>query len=241
MSSPDEQAALAQQRGLLGNEQQQATGQILGALPGGARTNVADLMKNLAGSQASERGALDLQAVMESLNRHRQALMQSAQVYGSVGPKGGGHQSNLPELVGNYAYQQAMQKAMKVRQQQQPGANDPRFQPGGSIWAGGPQIGGPGGFPGMPAPAAPVAAQSQPGSGLLGAFGGAIGGLMGGGGQQPNVPPSFFTGANRPPGPAPLQPAGVNGPFAPGYNISQFTQQPGGDMLGKQLRRRAGG
>lgn len=130
-SSPDEQAALAQMRGQLGAEQGQATNAILGALPGGARTNVADLMQNLAGSQASERANLDLQQIMESLNRRRQALTTSAQVYGSVGPKGGGYQSNLPEMIGQLAYQQAMAKAMKTRQ---PGTNDPRFQPGGSIW-----------------------------------------------------------------------------------------------------------
>jgi len=232
-SSPDEQAQLAQLRGLMGNEQNIATGQVLGALPGGARTNVADLMKNLASSQAGERSSLDLQALMESLNRRRQALMQSAQVYGAVGPKGGGHQSDLPAMIGNLAYQQAMQKAMRTGQQPGAGANDPRFQPGGSIWPTTAQTGGPGTVFGFTPPKAPVAAQSVGGggSGMLGAFGGAIGGLMSG---APPVPVGGYGTLQQPSmGPVGFQPQ----PDQHTAIQRWMSEESMGDALGRRLNQ----
>jgi hypothetical protein len=210
-SDPQEQAALAQMRGQLGIEQGQATNAILGALPGYARTNVADLMKNLAGSQASERSSLDMQALMEALNRRRQALLQAAQVAGSVGPKQGGHQSDLPAMFGQLAYQQAMQKAMK-----QPGAAPPAAQ-GAANYGVGPWGMGGGYKPAAPAapggaPVAPVPMPSQMNVGLK--LPGALG-----------TPPIA-----APPMPAAVPAAAPMPPMA-AVNFGQL----GMDMLGKRL------
>ena len=111
-SDPQEAAALAQMRGQLGAEQGMATNQILGAMPNYARTNQTDLMRNLAGSQASERGALDLQAMMDWINQRRQAVLGTAQIAGSVGPPTV-RQNNVPQLMGQLAQLYAQNQAMK--------------------------------------------------------------------------------------------------------------------------------
>lgn len=115
LSNPDELSGLAQQRALLGNEQQQATGQTQGAMPAYARTSQPDMMANLASSQAGERGALDMQAIAESIARNRQALLSAGQMAGSVGAPGTpGSGEGIPALMGQLASTYAQQQALKA-------------------------------------------------------------------------------------------------------------------------------
>lgn len=130
LSNADELAGLAQQRGMLGLEQGQATGQVLAAQPYSARGNNTDLMSNLASSQAGERGGLDLQAIMESIARNRQALLTSAQVAGSVGQPTT-RQNDIPALFGQLASQYYQRQAMKQANQGGGGAG---AQNQGSMW-----------------------------------------------------------------------------------------------------------
>jgi hypothetical protein len=186
MSNADELAGLAQQRAMLGNEQSQATGQILGAMPAYARTNTVDMEKNLASSQAGERGALDMQAIAESIARNRQALLSAGQMAGSVGAPGQMRENGIPQLMGQLAQTYFQQQAMKQANAQ----NNGRVPAGGGGGSGQvAQVGGPSWFPGMPqpgvqtiptagAPKAPaVSTGPQSGmSGMLGAFGQMLGG-----------------------------------------------------------------
>lgn len=116
LSSADELSGLAQQRAMLGLEQGQATGQVLAAQPYYARGNNTDLTKNMASSQSGERGGLDLQAIMESIARNRQALLTSAQVAGSVGQPTT-RQNDIPALFGQLASQYYQRQAMKQANQ----------------------------------------------------------------------------------------------------------------------------
>lgn len=222
LSSADELTALAQQRALLGNEQQIATGQVLGAMPAYARTNTTDLMRNLASSQAGERSALDLQAIAESIARNRQALLSAGQLAGGVGaPAQPGRGNDIPAIMGQLAQTYFQQQAMKQANQQGQGGGG---QPGGSIWPQTAQVGGRMAFPGMGGgPVAqstpkPPAVSTGPQSGLSG-FLGAWGGIL----NQPGV---------TMPGPFPVQTGPVPSQNVaaaltpPSYNINGMLQQP---------------
>ena len=215
-SDPQEQAALAQMRGQLGAEQQQATGQVLGSLNSLAQTNVTDLLRNLSSSQAGERGALDIQALMQSLQAHRAALLQSAQVAGSVGPKGEpARGQDFPALFGNLAYQYSQQQAMKRNKGHAPiseagdyGASLDRGSNPGQVIQNAKQPGfwqlAPAGstvsIQSLPSQGTFTPTPAAPQSGLLNAFSGMIGNQIGGaqsfpGASQPtygNEQPSFL-------------------------------------------------
>ena len=113
-SDPQEAAALAQARGMLGQEQQQGLGMLLGSMSPTGMTSQSDMLRNIGSSFAGERGQLDMQMLMEFLQLRRQAMLGSAQIAGDVGAKGEpGSGENLPKLFGKLAELYAQRQAMK--------------------------------------------------------------------------------------------------------------------------------
>jgi hypothetical protein len=118
LSTAQEQLALAEQRGQLGEEQRQGAGSLMSYLqPGAGMTQggTADLLRNLGSSQAGERGSLDILALLQSLNSRRQALSGAAQTAGAVGPKQEPGQ-DLSQAFSSLAYLYAQRKAMQPQQ-----------------------------------------------------------------------------------------------------------------------------
>jgi hypothetical protein len=96
-SDPQEQAALAQQHGLLGEQQMQQQQQLYGAYnPATDRGNLSDLMRNLTGQQIAQRSSLDSQHLMDALASRRSALLQAS----GVGQAALGPASQMPGTPG---------------------------------------------------------------------------------------------------------------------------------------------
>jgi len=115
MSDPLERMMLAQQKGMLGQEQLQAFQMMQ---PGaGGQYFTGDAAAQMAGMQSNfvaQRSALDAQALMDALQQRRQALLQAADVAHGVGPRqeqGGGMGQMLGNLAQLYTqYQMSRQK-----------------------------------------------------------------------------------------------------------------------------------
>lgn len=96
-SDPQEEAALAQQHGLLGEQQLQQQQQLYGAYnPATDRGNLSDLMRNLTGQQIAQRTSLDSQHLMDALANRRNALLQAS----GVGQAALGPASQMPGTPG---------------------------------------------------------------------------------------------------------------------------------------------
>lgn len=150
-SDPQEASALAQQRGLLGEEQRNQQQQLLSMFnPNQLGGSLGDFAKNYSSDQMMQRSMLDAQALMNSLQQRRQSLLQASNIAGGIGPRQQQPQTDLGQglgqLAGTYAQYQGQQqgnqdimKLLRMFQQAQ--------QQGGG-GAPGPSYGG--GFMGMP-------------------------------------------------------------------------------------------
>ena len=119
-SAPDELAALAQQRALLGEDQLRNQQQLYGALSplqgGVANPNLGDMLQSLMSQNTAQRMAVDSQHLMNAIGNRRQALQQAAGIaQGSAGlaqEQGGG--SAFPQLFGQLSQALAYQQARKA-------------------------------------------------------------------------------------------------------------------------------
>jgi hypothetical protein len=135
LSDPQEQAALAQEHGLLGEQQMQQQQQLYGAYnPATDRGNLSDLMRNLTGQQIAQRSSLDSQHLMDALASRRSALLQAS----GVGQAALGPASQMPgtpgvdfsSLFGNLAQSLAYKNARYPNTQSgSNGVNTPIIQP----------------------------------------------------------------------------------------------------------------
>lgn len=112
MGDPQEQAALSQAQGLLGQQQRQGQEALFAAMSpmSGGFGNAADAMRNLQSDQTAQRMALQAQAMQDALGARRQALMQAANVAQGVGPPQQPGQ-NFSQLFGTLAELMARNKA----------------------------------------------------------------------------------------------------------------------------------
>lgn len=120
LSDPGERAALASQRALLGQQQNQQQGHLMaayGANPGAF--NTGDFLSNLSNQQTGQQMALSAAHLFQSLQNRRNALLQASQVgQQAAGLAGTAQPSPLPQLLGNlaqtYAFSQAMRRPQAV-------------------------------------------------------------------------------------------------------------------------------
>lgn len=105
LADPLEQAALAQQRAMLGEQQRAFREALFAQMPTGVTTAPADVATGLAAQEISQRMALDAQALLDALQQRRAALVQAAGVAQGVGPRQQepGLGQTLQELAQQYA------------------------------------------------------------------------------------------------------------------------------------------
>lgn len=133
-SDPQEMAALAQQHGLLGEQQMEQRNQVYGAYnPNTDRGNLADLMQNLTGQQLMQRSSLDSQHLMNALANRRSALLQASGVgQAALGPASqmpGSPGVDFSALFGNLAQSLAYKNARNPKTQGSNGTNAPIINP----------------------------------------------------------------------------------------------------------------
>lgn len=116
-SSPDEVQALAQDRGVLGQQQrnqQQALFANMGN-PANAQPYINDFLKNISSQQTGQQMMLDEQHMMDALSRRREALLQAANVgksaYEMAQP--GAPASQLPQLLGQLSQALAYRRTLR--------------------------------------------------------------------------------------------------------------------------------
>ena len=139
-SDPQELAAMASMRGLLGAQQRQAQGNLFGNLGAAGAVNPGSMMRDLAvqfgGQQQSAMGGL----FGNFLQNRRNALMQSAQMAANAlpasqqtqqGPDFGGIGAALGQAL---AYQQMMKRGAPL-QQATPGTVTAGMGGGAGYWA----------------------------------------------------------------------------------------------------------
>lgn len=120
LSDPGEQAALAQMRGMLGEQQRAERGMFMGALgqPGQPQTNLADALTGLTQQQGGQMMGLNAQALLDALQQRRQALYGAAQTaQGALGAatqrQGGTDFSSILQNLGQlYGQMQARKQGM---------------------------------------------------------------------------------------------------------------------------------
>jgi len=124
LSDPGEQAALAQERGLLGQEQNQQTGDLQSqlnlnnALPG----QIGDFATNLSNQQTGQRMALDSQHLLNALSTRRQAILQASNIAGNAaaGVKDYQQPPNFSEIFKNIAQLATQNKTLGQANQGDP-------------------------------------------------------------------------------------------------------------------------
>lgn len=143
-SSADELAALASQRGLLGQQQRATIGGLFGSLGASGSPAPFDLLGNLATQFQGQQSALTGQHILNSLAARRNALLQSAQIAAGALPAAQPTQqgTDLGGILGGLGQAYAYHQGLKGLQPRQPGTvNVGRaWQPGGT---GGPGSAGP--------------------------------------------------------------------------------------------------
>lgn len=125
MTSPDELAALAQDRGILGQQQRGTLAGIYADLnPAQGQIGRQDMANTLAAGLQGQQMQLQEQHMLDALARRRQALLEAANVNESVAGMAPGYVPNpLGEQLGQLAQVVAYQRALKQGQQQrQPAA-----------------------------------------------------------------------------------------------------------------------
>lgn len=118
LSDPLERAALAQQHGMLGEQQRAQRDQLYTAQSPFATTSPGDFLRNLTSQQIGQQSALDSQHLLAALQARRNALLQSAQVaQGAVGAASQQQQGSgdalaalLGQLAQQYTYRQTLNR-----------------------------------------------------------------------------------------------------------------------------------
>lgn len=122
-SDPQELAALASQRALLGEQQRGQQEQLYGAFGTGAlpQGNLADFMANLSNQQMGQQSAVTSQHFLNALEARRNALRQAAQTAGAAAgtvryqePQGPDMGAIFGQLAQQYAYSQMLRNAAKT-------------------------------------------------------------------------------------------------------------------------------
>jgi hypothetical protein len=258
-SSPQEQAALAQARGSLGQSQQQQREALYAAQPNFAQGNTGDMMTNIGLHQTGQMMSLDIAHLINSLNARQQARLDAAAVAQGVGPREQ-EQSQVGEALSGLAYQVGQQRALRRRrpagvQAQGQGTETETAVGTGELTIPGAGAGGSWVPPGIRAPQYPGAGESLlsgmdipvPGLGgsLAGAAPSALGQLIGGVRGTPGIAGGFPQGGGGAPydinrfltHPRPL-PGGMSAGTQ--YNLGRFTAPsplPAG--MGRKRRRTA--
>lgn len=128
-SSPQELAALASQRGLLGQQQRGLMSGMFANLGAGGAANSDALLRDLAVQFQGQQSAAASGLFGQFLGNRQNALLQSAQIaqgaLGAAQPNQPGF--SLGEIIAKLAEQYAYQKALKPGGQQ--GTNAPGLQP----------------------------------------------------------------------------------------------------------------
>lgn len=126
-SDPGERAALASQRGLLGQQQRAAMGNMFGNLGASGAVSDQDMLANLMTQFQGQQSALTGAHWQNMLNARRNALVQSAQMAAGAVPASQMQQQQGPDLgailgqLGQaYAFRQSMRQQPQL-QQAQPG------------------------------------------------------------------------------------------------------------------------
>jgi hypothetical protein len=128
-SSPQEIAALASQRGLLGEQQRQDRQGLMSAMDLNQLSGSApDALANISNQQTGQQSALTAQHLLQALNNRRDAMGQAAQVAGSaygMAPQGGAGMAGLGQSLGGLAqmlaYMRALNKPGQVQGVPSPG------------------------------------------------------------------------------------------------------------------------
>lgn len=114
MSDPLEQAALASQRGLLGQQQMDQRNQLFASLSPDAMTNTPDFLTNLTNQQYGQQANLTSQNFLNSLLARRQALMGAANVaQGAAGSVNYQQPFDLSPLLQQLSHAYAYRKASR--------------------------------------------------------------------------------------------------------------------------------
>jgi hypothetical protein len=122
LSDPGERAALASQRGLMGQQQRSMMGGLFSNLGANGSPAPMDMMSNLASNFSGQQSALTAQALQEALRRRQQALMQSAQIAAGAVPasqmtqQGTDFGSIFGQLGQQMAYRDAMRQGPQLQQ-----------------------------------------------------------------------------------------------------------------------------
>lgn len=175
LSQPQEQAALASQRGLLGQEQRQQTGQLASqyGLVNQGTNGVGDFLTNLYNQNQGQQSALTANAMQNALLQRRAALSQASGIgqaaanavqYQQQTPLGPGF-GQLARLIGYNQHMQQNQPQQANGQNAQGGGGGP--QPGVIDRTNMPGAGSPSPTPGMDFPS-----PTGTGLGAAGSWGG---------------------------------------------------------------------
>lgn len=121
-SDPQELAALASQRGLIGQQQRATMGGLFANLGGAGSPAPMDLLSNLAMQFGGQQSAATSGLFGQFLQNRRNALLQSAQIAAgavpaSQMPQGGG--LDFGSILGNLGQQYGYQQALKLQPRQQ--------------------------------------------------------------------------------------------------------------------------
>jgi hypothetical protein len=131
LSDPAERAALASQRGLMGQQQRGVMSGLFANLGTQGSPAPMDMMSGLASNFGGQQSALTAQAMQEALRRRQQALIQSAQIAAGAVPASQMTQQGtdwggiLGGLGQQYGFQQAMRQGAQLQQ-----ARCPRYRRG---------------------------------------------------------------------------------------------------------------
>jgi hypothetical protein len=124
LSDPAERAALASQRGLMGQQQRGVMNGLFSNLGANGSPAPMDMMSGLASNFGGQQSALTAQAMQEALRRRQQALIQSAQIAAGAVPasqmtqQGADWGGILGGLGQQYGFQQAMRQGAQLQPQQ---------------------------------------------------------------------------------------------------------------------------
>lgn len=176
-SDPQEMALLAQLNSQLGAHQANARNNLYAAMPMGARTDQADMLRNIGAQEGQQRGNLNMQALFQFLQSRQLARLQAGQLAGGVGAPGEQGRPGIGPQIGQLVQLYAQQQAMKSGR----GGGAPVAGQGarpmgtlGSVEMTGGGVGPMGMRFGSAPPPAPVA----------------IGGMSAGGAAEPAAPPT---------------------------------------------------
>lgn len=100
-SDPGEQAALANNQAMLGQQMNQVRQGLYSQMPANVVTSPADMTQSIASNEMAQRMALNAQAMMQAMEARRQAMMQAAGIAQGIGPRQ--QPNNIGQMLGGLA------------------------------------------------------------------------------------------------------------------------------------------